>query len=445
MLKPYQKRALVVGAVLVPPLFILYAIFAYGVPVPYWDQWELVPLLQKLNNHSLGFADLWAQHNEHRIVLPRAVMLFLARLTGWNIYYEFVTSFLIALATFILLWSMLRKTFEGRPPVWLLVAFSLVAFSPIQYDNWLWGWQIQFFMTNLGAVAAVWSLQKWPDRFKGLAFAIIAVVFSSFSLGSGLFLWMAIMPVIFLARPRNWSHIILWCIAAAATLGLYLNGYLKPPAHPSPFSFMQHPREFIKYVFIYIGSPLGFIKPDAALIMGILIIIVATAILIAFSRYGTGGMASLLPWIALGLQAILCAIGTGVGRAGFGARQALSSRYSTFASLLLLAVLVIAASWLAIRRKEESGGQSFRHRTVATALLAIFAVTYALSFAHSLHAMEYKRKELQACRNELMAFPNSSKEALGKLFHPEMINATRDRVQALRDMGMILPPEPAAK
>jgi hypothetical protein len=444
MMKRYENQLLFI-AVLAAPVFILCAIFIYGVPVPYYDQWELVPLIQKLNNHSLRIADLWGQHNEHRIFLPRAIMLFLAKITGWNIYYEFLASYLVALTTFILLWSMLKKTFDGRPPAWLSIAFSLVIFSPIQFENWLWGWQLQFFMAILGAVAAVWSLHRRPDNIKGLVIAIAAAVFSTFSLSCGLFLWIAILPMFIFSRSRNWKHILLWCIAAAGTFTLYLHGYAKPVGHPSLYSFMHDPIQFIKYIFLYLGSPLGFGKLDAALTMGILILMVAAIILAIMASPGSGSFEFLRPWIALGLQAVVSAAATGVGRVGFGARQALSSRYSTIASLLLLAVFVIVASWLAVEQSKKSERESIRQKAIATTLLAIFAVTYAKSFACGLHAMKDRSKQLQACRIELMAFPNSSREALGILYPVDRIKITYERIQALRSMGIIMPPGPAAK
>ena len=444
-MRRYGRKALCIVAVLAAPLFILCAIFVYGVPVPYWDQWELVPMLQRLNNHSLQIADLWAQQNEHRILLPRAVMLLLAKLTGWNIYFEFLASYAIAFTTFVLLWSMLRRTFDGKLPIWIAVALSLVVFSPIQYENWLWGWQIQFFMANLGVVAAAWSLHRWPDSYKGLAVAIAAAAFSSFSLSSGLFLWIAMVPLLIFAGPRNWRHILIWCASSAAVFSLYFHNYVKPPVHPSLGSFIEAPGRFMRYVAIYLGSPLGFGKPDAAVSMGILTLLVATVVffLLRKSRYGETGF--LMPWIAIGLQAALCALGTAIGRSGYGARQAMSSRYSTFASLLLIAVMAVVAKWLAMPRQRDSSHRGNGRKAFAAALLIIFAVTYALTFAHSLKAMESRRKQLQTCRDELMAFPNTSEEALGQLYPLEMIQDTRARAQALREMGMILPPEPLRK
>ena len=42
----------------------------YGVDVPYQDQWELIPKLEKWANQTLTINDLHKQHNEHRMVFP---------------------------------------------------------------------------------------------------------------------------------------------------------------------------------------------------------------------------------------------------------------------------------------------------------------------------------------------------------------------------------------
>jgi hypothetical protein len=443
MLKPFERKVIFWAALLAAPVFILFAIFHFGVPVPYWDQWELVPLLEKAHDHTLTFADLWAQHNEHRIVLPLAVMLLLDCSTGWNIYYEFLTSYILAIAIFAFLWSIAAKTFQNRPPLWLAVAFSLVVFSPVQYENWLWGWQIQFFMTILGTVAAVWSLQRWPGMLKGLLIAIAAAVFATFSLSSGLFVWVAAVPMLLFARPRNWRLLAGWVLAAAATICVYLYHYVKPVEHPPLTLFVQNPLEFVRYVLIYLGSPLGFISPAGTTCMGIAILLVAAVVFALILRRDRDESPNLLPWLALGAQAIICAGATGIARLGFSARQALSSRYSTIASLLLLATLVIVARWLAMPSKSQKTAPDTR-RTAAFVLLAAFGLTYIATFIAGVGAMQQRCSLLTICQQEWMAYPNTRPEALWILYPRDREQVIRQRTETLGKLGFILPHAPEA-
>jgi len=292
-------------------------------------------------------------------------------------------------------------------------------------------------MANLGVVAAAWSLNKWPGSIKGLAIAIIAAVFSSLSLSGGLFSWIAVMPMLIFARPRNRWHVVLWISAAALVFGAYMHNYVKPPEHPSLTSFLDAPGNFVRYIGIYLGSPLGFGKPDVAVFLGILTLILAAVSIFLLRRHGSVHTVPLLPWFAIGLQAVMCALGTAIGRSGYGARQAMASRYSTFASLLLIAVFVVVTRWLAVPRDGDAKRRRVVRNVFAAALLSIFAVTYTLTFRYSLRAMESRRSQLRACQAELMALPHSSEEALGQLYPRERIQDLRARIQALREMGML--------
>jgi hypothetical protein len=58
-----------------PPIVVGYDVIHYGRNVPFMDQWELVPLLAADADGRLRFASLWAKHNEHRLLLPRLLMI----------------------------------------------------------------------------------------------------------------------------------------------------------------------------------------------------------------------------------------------------------------------------------------------------------------------------------------------------------------------------------
>src|SRR5215510_9163906 len=45
----------------------------YGSNVPSWDEWDMVPTLTGAQPVSAEW--LWSQHNEHRVPLPRLVLL----------------------------------------------------------------------------------------------------------------------------------------------------------------------------------------------------------------------------------------------------------------------------------------------------------------------------------------------------------------------------------
>ena len=52
----------------------------YGRNVPIWDDWDLVPTA---TGHQPVTAQwLWSQHNEHRVPIPRLLLLAMLRLSG---------------------------------------------------------------------------------------------------------------------------------------------------------------------------------------------------------------------------------------------------------------------------------------------------------------------------------------------------------------------------
>src|SRR6267142_5943506 len=63
----------------VPLLILIWVVARYAIDVPYLDQWDFAPLIDKMYQGQLTFHDLWMQFNEHRIFFPKLIMLGLAR------------------------------------------------------------------------------------------------------------------------------------------------------------------------------------------------------------------------------------------------------------------------------------------------------------------------------------------------------------------------------
>ncbi len=95
------RQALLLRAI---PLLIFavlaICVFRYAVPIPILDQWALLPLLEKSYQHPLTWGDFWAQHNEHRLVFPRLIMLLCARLSGWDLRWELAVNLLLGVGIY---------------------------------------------------------------------------------------------------------------------------------------------------------------------------------------------------------------------------------------------------------------------------------------------------------------------------------------------------------
>ncbi len=431
-------RKIVVSAVLFLPLvFTFFFVCKFGLTIPYWDQWELVPLLEKMHNHTLTLADLWAQHNEHRIMFPKILMLLLARLSNWNIFLELCTNMVLATFTFLFLLSILRSASEITS-FWLKMFISLMIFSIVQYDNWVWGWQIQFFLSVLGTVIAIWAANKWEGKAVGLAVTILASVLSSYSFSSGLMTWPVVLVVLLLQKKWKWKHIIILLLACIATVLLYFHKYTKPVQHPQILFFLDNPLVFIRYVLTYLGASLAYFPYNwacsLASVVAVIILVLTSWAIFNIWRFDRQKLSRLSPWLALALYACLSACVTGLGRAGFGWKQALESpRYTTVSLFLPLSAAILICHSIKLNLTMNKKKLS-RNLFFIAAIASVFIVLYISS---CLKAIEQSR--IQARRVNGAAFcltyPEVVSEQSLKVLYPDP-NVVRSRIKTLSDLGI---------
>jgi hypothetical protein len=109
LLFKYIKPMLYILVIFAPAVICFLYIMKYGINVIYWDEWLLVPLFAKLYTGHLAFKDLIAQHNEHRILFPRVIMLILGTISHYNTKYEMYFSWLFLCLTSYLLFLIFKK------------------------------------------------------------------------------------------------------------------------------------------------------------------------------------------------------------------------------------------------------------------------------------------------------------------------------------------------
>src|SRR6267143_3921927 len=198
MLRTHKhRRAVWVLAAILPPCLIAVMILEYGVDFPFADEWELVPLLVKKAQGTLTFSDLFAQVNEYRQFFPNLIFVYLGRLTGWNVRYEMLVSFLTACAVSCNVYLLGRKTLKdaaGR--IFAFVLSNVLIFSVVQYENWFMGQQLIFFVPALCITTCfVISYSNLRLRTKFIVCALLSAV-SSFSSANGLLCWIVVFPVL---------------------------------------------------------------------------------------------------------------------------------------------------------------------------------------------------------------------------------------------------------
>ncbi len=343
---PYLLAAL-------PFTWLTVAVIVYHLDFPYLDQWEFVPLLQKMYEGRLRPVDLWAQHNEHRLIFPRLLMLVMARLSNWNIGWELATNLVLGACLFVVLaWRIERtRSTAGRTElIWLLPIVSLFVFSMSQWENWFLGWQVQEFLNILAVACGLLLLSSNAERMSAFRFAgaCVAGIVATYSFANGLLFWPIGMAVVLVGRNRGdgeggrllWCG--LWAVVGLITAASYLYDYQTPSYHPSLVLPFNQPLDYLVYVLTYLGAPLSNFSVGGAAFTGGAGIVFLVALTTVLVRLRNGQAQVWLPYVALAAYAVGSAAITGLGRVGFGAEQAMSPRYITFSNMLWIANLVLA-------------------------------------------------------------------------------------------------------
>ena len=413
-----QKGLILPILILFPFLLLMVlSVVHYGVNTPYYDEWDMVPLFQKVDHHELFFKDLWAQHNEHRIVFPKIVILMAAYITHWNIKAELLISICFAVASVCLLYLMvIKKINNKRLKVAALTLVTILFFSPVQWDNWLWGWQVEWFMCITFILLSIFLLNELADTRKVkivFTLALLAAFGATFSLGSGIVIW-AIGLFILLTQKLKKPILLGWVGAAVFSTVLYYYHYHKPAGSPSKTIFLHEPVAFIRYLFAFFGRPVSDIIEVATLTGSIFLFLGATLFYLAHQRRTQ--IKKFLPWLSIMIFAILAGCITAVSRLGFGVEQSMSSRYTAISLLYLIGLVGLSASLLdRDTRTKKSKRETKNFWTMSLVFVSCICPLVFSSYVNGVHGLQQRSvfyKELKNCT----AKAHPSKECMASAF-----------------------------
>lgn len=429
-----RGQRVAVWLLLALPVFMAFNyVYRFAYDVVFWDQWELVPMYERWVQGTLTFADLYSQHNEHRLFFPRLIMLPLARVSGYDTRWEQYVGWLILVGAGVALLVEHLRTF-GRSNASLLrfVPVALMVFTLRQYDCLLWGWNIQIFLSLLGLVlAAIW-LQRFEEAPRYGVLAAAAGTVSMLSFASGLCVWP--MGVVFLGwrawlvralpeRRAALGRLVVWTVVGALLAGLYLHGYVKPSGHPSTDWFLSHPGRALYFFFVVVGSPLAS-QPSGAAAVGAVMVALCLVLLVLAMR-GAADLRSFSLSLPLLLVAGAVAVQVTVGRAGFDTYEAgFASRYTT---LTLLGAVGLYRAALSL--KDERYRWGLGGAVVVLIGMGVFA-SYDGVHGHG----KKTHRERTALRPILARYATESDETLLRLY-PDA-GVVRERGAVLERLGL---------
>lgn len=324
-------------------------IMRYASALPWLDEWYHYDLLTR--DQPPTWADLWALHNEHRIVLPRLIALAVLPTAGYDPRAMMAVSLaLLGLAAACLQRAAARL--RGRASlVDLLIPASLL--HPGHAENLLWGFQVQFTLSTLLVACTLAALAHRPTcelpRGTVLTAAICVPLLTlcganglAFALPLGLWLIVTALRGQ-VARPR-WPLRALALAAGLTTLTvvvLYFWGYTKPDHHPTTRDPLHIGYALLNFLSMSVGLIGAWAWPPLPGVFACGLMVWGVVGLLRRGAWADPVALGLIAWIG-GLA--LLAAGTAYGRAGFAGAVGIACRYVT-----LTCLLAVWLHWLQLR------------------------------------------------------------------------------------------------
>jgi hypothetical protein len=466
-------KAFLIFLGILPAAFLLADIYFFAVNVPFMDDWQFVPLLEKAKEGTLSFYDLWAPHDEHRLLLPRILIIASMFASGGDYRVQcFITFSVVALISLCLLWLMVRLDGSRSSVLWAWVLANIALFSPIQYHNWLWPMQFAYFLPYTFLALCLCALYaRIPPVPKFILAAALALA-GNFSFVQGNLIWPALLPVILfapdvLAKGARRNFAIAWGVLGALAVTLYFWGLEHntaipdyaydhkgvPPTMSTLRLLQEQPVHTLsrmgRFVLAMFGNSVarGFPVADNlifAYICGAIVLALAVlALAVAWKRRVFLDQA--LPWACLLLFSFVTAAFVCVGRVWRGDDQPLTPRYATFGTFCIVALIALFSAVFFGREHsvEESGRTSSPWDKMISStpalLVGFFLCVQSVNWIYGHNLME----EWSLTRWHALA----RLHFLGKIptyARPDLLGGTdeiiREMASSLEKLGMLNPP-----
>ena len=353
-------RLVLLGIACTLPVAIAIFVLCSASNVPIYDEWLWSPLVIAAHDGTLVPAQLWAQQNSHRSVLPTVIALALAALTGWDTRGEALLSVTLAVVAQICLYALIARRYGRERALAPFVLASVLLYSLAQSENFLWGFQFSWWLVDALVLLLVVALAGLTEGARGAARfigALLCAIAATFSMIFGFAAWVAGAAMLF-AVPGRRAVLLraVWLLAALACAAAYYHGYQRPVDEHGWFLEDAAPwLDVPQFTLAVLGSPFGLY--GGHIVAGVLGALLCVAFVAAAVRARREGEET-APWFALFAYAVVVAALTAVGRTAYGLDVAVLSRYTTPATLAWIALIVVAFPLL-------------RRRGALTALLSV--------------------------------------------------------------------------
>ncbi|MEO6219168.1 MAG: hypothetical protein ABIO81_01985, partial [Ginsengibacter sp.] len=153
-------------------LIALACVFIYGRNIPLAEDWNMVA---PLTGNELHFAKwLWAQNNEHRVPLPKIILLFLLKITNG----DFRIGMILTVTCIGLLAAYLIRIFDkirGGKTYYADAFFPILLLHIGNWENFYWSWEFTFVLSTILICILITVLISYKNSMN-ISEAIIAAI-----------------------------------------------------------------------------------------------------------------------------------------------------------------------------------------------------------------------------------------------------------------------------
>ena len=368
-----------------------YAIYKYAVNLPLADDYDsILSFLNTWEDSNSKIITLFSQHNEHRLVFLRIIVL---------IYYKLFSSInfvhLILLGNFLfilLLVTLYNSTNDKRKFILISPVFFLILNSSFcETQTWAMG-SLSNYPVLIFAFLSLYLINRSEIGYfcLGIFFALL----SSFSQGNGMFVFFSGVLVLLRNRPR----LISWVLIGLITIFTYfiLFPYQKPDAYPTVL--IRFEKLFlINRIFYALTLLSSVFQSKIILVVGVIPLLFILYIFKNHKQFSRLHL-SMLSFVLISFVSLI------ISRDRFGYGQAFASRYQLNTVILYAVIYLCFLPNIRIRK----------HLALILLLSGLFNLNINMQSKDDFYNRKVEILEDQICKNKCShykSYPNDIRAA----------------------------------
>ncbi|MDK3161572.1 hypothetical protein QPK87_34220 [Kamptonema cortianum] len=338
------RTLVIVGLVLSPAYAVVHLISRYAVQVPFHDTWTMwlydyavvryMPLHEALNT-------LWILQNEHRIFLPRLLILPLSHLTHLNL----ITMMYLSLGVLLILTLVLSRASSrlqlGRYGFVTPLVISVFIFALTASDRYINENAFPVFCAVLFSVLCLYYATASGTR-AAFMLSLMFGIMASLSFSSGyVALVLGGTALVLISQPERRWRLLIWMLVSLVLVGFYAGELFPKRAFLGEGSLAFDLRSVGLSALRLLGSPISPVWPVPAAFGLIPLLLFAALSLVNLPRLlRPRDNKFTLFWILLGLWCMATALLAAFGRSEVQG-QGTPTRYFIYGQVFQICVIIL--------------------------------------------------------------------------------------------------------